>query len=530
MGHIDISGVEYFLSDGRKLLDQITFRVGDGAKTALVGPNGSGKTTLTRLITGELAPHSGKIAISGGLGIMRQFVGSLRDESNVRDLLLSVAPPKIREAAQKLKDTEAAMDDSEKSQMNFSHALTEWGDVGGYAIEVMWDICCTNALGQSFEEVEHRIVNTLSGGEQKKLVIQALLRGPDEVLLLDEPDNYLDVPSKEWLEEAIRETPKTVLFITHDRELLNRTANRIVALELNASGNTAWVHGGGFSTWHEAREARHERMEELLLRWEQEHARLKELVRTLGIQAGSSPDMASKYHAMQTRLRKYEEAGPPVAPPREQNVKVQLKGGRTGERVVTCEKLQLEGLTDPFDFEIFFGDRVAILGKNGTGKSHFLRLLSGENVKHSGNFKLGARVEPGFFAQTHAHPEFEGKTILELLWENHSLQLGPAKSVLRRYELDECADQKFTSLSGGQQARLQVLLLQLQGSTLLLLDEPTDNLDMSSAEALENGLTDYVGTVITVTHDRWFTREFTRYLIFGEDGKVYESPKPVWSY
>jgi ATPase subunit of ABC transporter with duplicated ATPase domains len=222
--------------------------------------------------------------------------------------------------------------------------------------------------------------------------------------------------------------------------------------------------------------------------------------------------------------------GPPVAPPREQNVKVQLKGGRTGERVVTCEKLQLEGLTDPFDFEIFFGDRVAILGKNGTGKSHFLRLLSGESVNHSGNFKLGARVEPGFFAQTHAHPEFEGKTILELLWENHSLQLGPAKSVLRRYELDECADQKFTSLSGGQQARLQVLLLQLQGSTLLLLDEPTDNLDMASAEALENGLTDYVGTVITVTHDRWFTREFTRYLIFGEDGKVYESPKPVWSY
>ena len=217
MGHIDISGVEYFLSDGRKLLDQITFRVGDGAKIAIVGPNGSGKTTLTRLITGEIAPHSGKIAISGGLGIMRQFVGSLRDESNVRDLLLSVAPPKIREAAQKLKDTEAAMDESEKSQMNFSHALTEWGDVGGYEIEVMWDICCTNALGQSFEEVEHLIVNTLSGGEQKKLVIQALLRGPDEVLLLDEPDNYLDVPSKEWLEEAIRETPKTVLFITHDR-------------------------------------------------------------------------------------------------------------------------------------------------------------------------------------------------------------------------------------------------------------------------------------------------------------------------
>jgi ATPase subunit of ABC transporter with duplicated ATPase domains len=532
MGHIDLSGIEYWLPDGRLLLNDINFRVGDGAKVAIVGPNGSGKTTLIKMICGDLKPHSGKVAISGGLGIMRQFIGQVRDESTVRDLLVSVSPPKIQEAAQNVAKAEVLMNErnTEKDQLNFAQAISDWGDAGGYDAEVMWDMCCTSALNKTFDEVSHRLVNTLSGGEQKKLVLQALLRGPDEVLVLDEPDNYLDVPSKEWLEEAIRDTPKTVLFITHDRELLNRTANRIVALELNASGNSAWVHGGGFSTWHEAREARHERMEELLLRWEQEHARLKELVRTLGIQAGSSPDMASKYHAMQTRLRKYEEAGPPVAPPREQNVKVQLKGGRTGERVVTCEKLQLEGLTDPFDFEIFFGDRVAILGKNGTGKSHFLRLLSGENVKHSGNFKLGARVEPGFFAQTHAHPEFEGKTILELLWENHSLQLGPAKSVLRRYELDECADQKFTSLSGGQQARLQVLLLQLQGSTLLLLDEPTDNLDMASAEALENGLTDYVGTVITVTHDRWFTREFTRYLIFGEDGKVYESPKPVWSY
>ena len=241
--------------------------------------------------------------------------------------------------------------------------------------------------------------------------------------------------------------------------------------------------------------------------------------------------MASRYRAMQTRLRKFEEIGPPQAPALEQDVKVGLSGGRTGLRVLTCEKLELIGLTDPFDLELFYGDRVAILGKNGTGKSHFLRLLSGDStVKYSGEFKLGARVEPGFFAQTHSHPEFIGKTLIEILWSECSLQLGPAKSVLRRYELQEQSDQKFESLSGGQQARFQILLLELSGCTMLLLDEPTDNLDLASAEALEQGLEGFAGTVLAVTHDRWFTRGFDRYLVFPASGHVYEAQEAVWEY
>jgi ATPase subunit of ABC transporter with duplicated ATPase domains len=171
------------------------------------------------------------------------------------------------------------------------------------------------------------------------------------------------------------------------------------------------------------------------------------------------------------------------------------------------------------------------LGKNGTGKSHFLRLLAGDDtVKHTGIFKLGARVTAGFFAQTHSHPEFIGKTLIELLWTEHSLQLGPAKSILRRYELNQQADQRFESLSGGQQARFQILLLELSGATMLLLDEPTDNLDLASAEALEHGLGGFQGSVLSVTHDRWFTRSFDRYLIFPANGQVYESREPVWEY
>jgi ATPase subunit of ABC transporter with duplicated ATPase domains len=533
MGHIDVSTVEYTLSDGRLLLNDVSFRVGDGAKVALIGPNGSGKTTLIRMICGDLKPDKGSVSITGGLGVMRQFIGSVRDESTIRDILISVAPKAIRDAATKIDETEKLMntESSEKSQMNYAQALIDWGDAGGYEFEVLWDKCCTEMLGKPFDEVSHRLVNTLSGGEQKKLVLRALLEGPEEVLLLDEPDNYLDVPSKRWLEKVVTETKKTVLFVSHDRELLENTATRIVTLEQGINGNTAWVHGGKFSTWHEARSARNERFAELLLRWEQEHQRLIDLVKTLQVQAASSPDMASKYHAMQTRLRKFEEAGAPEAPPVEQDVKVALKGGRTGLRALTFENVSIGNLTQPFNFEVFFGDRIAVLGKNGSGKSHFLRLISGdETVKFSGNFKIGARVEIGYFAQTHSHPEFEGKTLLELLWELHSLQLGPAKSVLRRYEIDQQANQKFTSLSGGQQARFQVLLLELAGDTLLLLDEPTDNLDLASAESLENALARYEGTVISVTHDRWFTRGFNRFLVFGKDGEVYESPEPVFDH
>ena len=533
MGHIDVSAVEYSLSDGRVLLNDVSFRVGDGAKVALIGPNGSGKTTLIRMICGDISPDEGSVAITGGLGVMRQFIGSVRDETTVREILISVAPARIRDAAAKIIATEKEMneDGSEKSQMAYAQSIIEWGDCGGYEFEVIWDKCCTEMLGKTFDEVAERKVSTLSGGEQKKLVLRALLEGPEEVLLLDEPDNYLDVPSKRWLEKVIGETKKSVLFISHDRELLQNTATRIVALEQGVNGNTAWIHGGKFDTWHEARKARNERFAELLLRWEQEHQRLIDLVRTLQVQAAISPDMANKYHAMQTRLRKFEEAGAPEAPPVEQDVKVGLRGGRTGLRALTFENVAIANLTEPFNFEVFFGDRIAVLGKNGTGKSHFFRMISGDTtVKFAGNFKVGARVEIGYFAQTHSHPEFEGKSLLEILWETYSLQLGPAKSVLRRYEIDKQAEQKFTSLSGGQQARFQILLLELSGSTLLLLDEPTDNLDLASAESLERALDHYEGTVLSVTHDRWFTRGFNRFLVFGADGQVYESPEPVFDF
>ncbi len=557
MGHVDISGVRYELPDGRVLLDDVSFRVGEGAKVALVGANGAGKTTLLRIVTGDLAPHGGVVTRSGGLGVMRQFVGhgvstgSTSERETVADLLLSVAPDRVRRAHEAVAACELALmeSDDEPTQLRYAEALAEYADAGGYDLEVTWDVCTTTAMGVPYDRARYRELTTLSGGEQKRLVLEYLLRGPEEVLLLDEPDNYLDVPGKVWLEERIRESDKTILFISHDRELLDNTATRVVTVELGGAGNLVWTHPGGFASYHEARRARFARFEELRKRWDEEHAKLRAQMLMYKQKAAYNSDMASRYQAAQTRLRKFEEAGPPTEQPREQQVVMRLAGGRTGKRSVICEDLELTGLMRPFDLEVWYGERVAVLGSNGSGKSHFLRLLAAGGsdpdkehepvgevaiapVAHDGRARLGARVRPGWFVQTHEHPELAGRTLLEVLHRGDRHRSGlpreQASRVLDRYELASSAEQRFDTLSGGQQARFQILLLELSGATLLLLDEPTDNLDVQSAEALEDGLAVFAGTVLAVTHDRWFARGFDRFLVFGADGGVYESDEPVW--
>ncbi|QFG68386.1 ABC-F family ATP-binding cassette domain-containing protein [Ornithinimicrobium pratense] len=563
MGHVDLSQISFVLPDGRPLLDEVSLRVGEGAVVALVGPNGTGKTTLLRIIAGDLEPHGGSLNRSGGLGVMRQFIGSVRDDSTVRDLLVSVAPERIGQAARALDATELAIMevDDEPAQMAYAQALADWGDVGGYEQETRWDEVTTTALGLPFEQAQWRRVRTLSGGEQKRLVLEALLRGPEEVLLLDEPDNYLDVPGKQWLESALQATTKTVLLVSHDRELLSRAATRIVTLEPSAAGATAWTHPGSFATWHQARRERNARLEEELKRWDEEHAKLRRLMLMYKQKAAYNSDMAARYQAARTRLQRFEDAGPPEKIALEQNVRMRLTGGRTAKRAVVCRRLELlapgegtgEALMRPFDLEVWYGERVAVLGSNGSGKSHFLRLLAAGGsdpdvehqpigaasggptpVRHTGVARLGSRVRPGWFAQTHEGLQTgeAGRTLLQILHRGdehrHGRTREEAARVLDRYGLARAAEQTFESLSGGQQARFQILLLELSGATLLLLDEPTDNLDLHSAEALEEGLAGFEGTVLAVTHDRWFARGFDRFLVFGAGGTVYEADEPVW--
>ena len=549
MGHIEINDVSYTLADGRPLLGSVSFRVGDGAKSALIGANGAGKTTLLRILTGELVPDEGAVSHTGSIGLMRQFISA----DTVAEALEELAPKPIRRAAANLRRAEEKLlgpeSESTAVQMAYATAINDWSDVGGYDAEVLWDTCTTSALGMSYDRCRDRKITTLSGGEQKKLVLEALLRGPDDILILDEPDNFLDVPGKRWLEAEIKDTDKSVLFVSHDRELLAQAATQIITVELSAAGNTAWVHPGGFGTYHAARSDRFERLEELRRRWDEEHAKLRSLVQMYKQKAAYNSDMTSRYRAAQTRLERFETAGPPEAIPREQNLGMRLRGGRTGKIAIVADELELTDLMLPFDLEVHYGDRIAVLGSNGSGKSHFLRLLAAGGsdpepehrpvsdidiapVAHDGTVRLGARVRPGWFAQTHGRPDLRGRTLLDILHRGDEHRAGlprePASRALARYELAGAAEQSFDSLSGGQQARFQILLLELAGATLLLLDEPTDNLDLVSAEALQTALQSFDGTVLAVTHDRWFARDFDRFLVFGADGEVYESTTPVW--
>ncbi len=526
MGAIDVNGVACRTPGGVDLFADVSFGVSDGEHVALVGANGAGKTTLFRVIAGDQAPHAGSVHVDGSLRVMRQLVGWREEGRTVVDMLVDLSPAPLQRAALALADAEAAAsaDPGERTGMALARAHTAWGDAGGWDAEVLWDTCCTIAVRQPLTAAGERRLSTLSGGEQKRLALEVLLRSDAEVLLLDEPDNYLDVPGKEWLEAALEACPKTILLISHDRQLLAAVAKRVVTIE----GRAAWVHGGGFTTWHEAREARLARIDDEHRRWQEERKRLQaSLVEYRRRASMGSDTFASRVRATKTKIERFE-----AAPPRERvvdhQVKMRLGGDRTGTRVVICEQLELHGLTDPFDAEVVYGERVAVLGPNGTGKSHFLRLLAGDPVGHDGSWRLGARVVPGYFSQTHDHPELRGVDLLDILLER-GVERGKAMAALRRYGIHGCAQQPFETLSGGQQARLQILLLELAGSTLLLLDEPTDNLDLASAEALEEALDSYVGTVVAVTHDRWFLRGFDRFLVFGRDATVTEHLEPVFA-
>jgi ATPase subunit of ABC transporter with duplicated ATPase domains len=520
MGFIEITELEYSLPGGRVLFDGVSFRVGNAAHIALVGANGVGKTTLLRLIAGEDSPRRGWIRADGRIRLMRQFVGVLGADTTVKDFLLDLSPEEVQSAAREIGATELALHSSgdPRRHHRYALALASWGEVGGYEAEVLWDTCTVAALGRSFDEVSDRSILTLSGGEQKRLALESLFRSDAQILLLDEPDNLLDIPGKRWLEDTMNASKKTILYVSHDRALLANTAHRVVTLE----GRGAWTHPEPFATYPEARARRIDRIDEELRRYNEEHKRLVASMKELKRRAAISDALASRAKASVTKLERFERTVAVPKRPSEQNIRMNLSGGRTGKLALKADGLGFPGIVRPFTTELYFGERVGVVGPNGSGKSHFLRLLAGEKRLHAGEYRLGTRVRPQLFSQLHDRPDIEDLPIVDVMMAR-GFDRSSAMAGLKRYELHGAATVPFMVLSGGQQARFQLLLMERDSPTMLLLDEPTDNLDVESAEALEEGLMNYEGTVVAATHDRWFMLLMDRFLVFNADGSVTEA-------
>ena len=517
MSAILVSDLEYAHPGGETLFFDVSFKVAPGERAALIGTNGVGKSTLMRMLAGELDGYSGAATVPPDTIYMSQAIGTERAQT-VREMLLGLAPRRIRGVGMQMLDAERRLaEGDDEAGMTLGHAIGEWAELGGYQLEAAWDASIRRVVRSSLEDVGGRDATEVSGGERKQIVLDMLFSSDASTLLLDEPDNFLDIPAKRWLEERLKSSRKTVLMISHDRDLLSAGVNRVVTLE--ASG--AWVHGGSYSTYDEAREHRQQLLGDALQRWNDEERRLFRYSKTMKQRAAISDALASRADAAETRWRRFVEVGPPPAPASDQNVHMRLRGGDSARRVLRLADLAFDGLVQPFSDEIHFGERVGLIGPNGSGKSHVMRVLAGEQIPHAGDVTLGPRVSPGFFTQLNLRPDFAGRTTLDPVMEITG-NLETAMRALARYGLAGAARQPYETLSGGQKARLEILALELEGHNLLLLDEPTDNLDIDSSEALEHALDGFEGTLLAVSHDRAFLRTLDRFLIIVHTGAVFE--------
>jgi ATPase subunit of ABC transporter with duplicated ATPase domains len=514
VSHLAVSNLAYAHPGGDLLFSGVSFRLEGGRHAGLVGANGVGKTTLMRILAGELEPLEGDVAMGGRALHMPQEVGL--GGGTVRELLVAAAPARLRDAGMAMLRAERALAQGDDSAgVALGEAIGAWSDLGGYELEGRWDAACRRIVRAGLDEVCDRAATAISGGERKRLVLELLFASDAQVLLLDEPDNFLDVPAKRALEAQIRATRKTILLISHDRELLTAACDAIVTLE----GDAAWVHGGSYATYPEARAHRQRLMGDRLARWQEEEKRLRELVRVFKERARYSSDWAKRANAAETRWRRFVDEGPPPAPVTDRQIKVRLRGGASARRVLDLRKVAIEGLVRPFSEEVHFGERIGVIGPNGSGKTHLIRLLAGEDVGHGGELVVGPRVSAGLFTQLNARADFAGRVLLDLVVERLR-STERAMQALARYGLADAANRGYESLSGGQKARLEILCLEAEGHNLLLLDEPTDNLDIDSSEALEEALEGFEGTVVAVSHDRAFLRRLDRFLLLDHDGSV----------
>jgi ATP-binding cassette subfamily F protein 3 len=524
---VQMSNIRLVLG-ARTIFDGLNWELHNDQKIGLIGLNGAGKSSLFKLITGEYRAEPGGVVTRArgiSLGYMAQQP-EFDPELTAMELALS-ALPRLAAIEHELEQLETSFGEPlvyenpkrlGRALDRQQQLLDEFSSMDGatYTERVRQTL-----LGLGLPESDlHKPLGLLSGGQKKLAMLARLILSRPDVLLLDEADNHLDLPSKVYLERLIREYPGAVVLISHDRYLLDACVTHINELE----NGKVFTYAGDYSSYMVEKDLRLARQEELHRAQQKELTRMAAAVKRLALwgKIYDNEKFAKRAQAMQKRLDRIERIEAPALERKQMDL--QLGGWRGSTKVLelrrVCKRYGPRCLFDGLDHVIQHGERLGLIGPNGSGKSVFLRMLVGEEQPDSGEIILGPNVKVGYYAQSHENLD-PAKTLIEAVRATAPLSEERAVSFLRRYLFSyQQTLQRIGELSGGERSRLQLALLVLSGANFLLLDEPTNNLDIASAEVLEDALADFVGTVLVVSHDRYFLDRTVQRLLVTESGRL----------
>ncbi len=504
---------------GNNLLDGLSFDVDAGERVGIMGRNGCGKTTLFRILTGEISPDEGRVMIAPGkkLGLISQ-IPHYPQGYTVEDVLRTAFTPLLQtqEKMAALEQQMAGHSPSRQVLEEYDRLSERFRSSGGYQMDVETDKVC-GGLGIP-GPMRQREFDRLSGGEKTRVNLARLLLENTDILLLDEPTNHLDLRSVEWLEEYILKFKGTVLTISHDRFFLDRVVGRVIEL---AAGK-AEFYSGNYSFYLEEKQLR---FNQQLKQYEQEQAKLRQLGYTLERMKGWGINNRTLYRRAMSIQHRMDRIAKTERPKTEKSMRARFgEKDFYGDEMFTIKNLSKSfgnrSLFSDIELEVKGGERIALLGDNGTGKTTFLKILLGEEACDSGRIRFGPTVKYGYLPQI-IHFEHPERSLYDtMLYEkNYSPQV--ARDRLGAFLFSgEDVFKTVGTLSGGEQSRLRLCMLMDDKINLLVLDEPTNHLDISSREWIECAIDEYEGTLLFVSHDRYFVDKFATRVWELEDGKI----------
>ncbi|HVC18619.1 MAG TPA: ABC-F family ATP-binding cassette domain-containing protein [Vicinamibacterales bacterium] len=506
----------------RVLLDRVTWQLGDRERAGLCGPNGAGKTTLLRMLAGLEEPDSGSVIKPAGLAVgylpqdgLSHAGRTVYAEASLAFLPLLQIRTEMQAIEERLADPGGPAADHDTMLARYSDLQDRFRLGDGYSIDLK---IATVLRGLGFSQDDHdRRTETFSGGWQMRLALAKLLLGEPGLLLLDEPTNHLDLEARNWLEAYLATYPGAVILVSHDRYFLDAVVTRIADLTLR----TLTDYYGGYSDYLVERDARLERLREAKRRQDEEVARVRQFIDRFRYQA-------TKAAQVQSRIKMLEKVVPIEVPPERKRIHFDFPAAAKSGRLVLELKQVRKAYGDhvvfrQLDLHVERGDRLAVIGPNGAGKSTLMRMLSGAEPPDTGERIEGHQVVIQYFAQDEAARLEPALTVYETLAAGSPTDMVPAiRNILGGFLFSgDDVYKRAGVLSGGERTRLAVARMLLRPSNTLILDEPTNHLDLESKDVLLDALADYGGTLIFVSHDRYFIdRLATKVVEVGHGGAV----------